>query len=227
MYRFARFTSFVCAILMISALALPATPVAAEVAVTGQIGTLGVQGQILAPLNKYLDARLSVGALPTWSFSADVHDLDFDFDMSLYTVGGFLDWHPMAGGFRVSAGVILNNHDINSSVTPAKDKSYDIGGTSYSGAELGTLDAKADFNQVAPYVGIGYNGVWRTYDRLSFTCELGVMFWGAPDVSLSATHENLVPGLKESLNKEASDLESQLDFLQYYPVAAVGVSWAF
>jgi hypothetical protein len=224
MHRFARFTGVLFAFLFFICTTAPAS---AEVAVTGQIGTLGVQGQIVTPLNKYLDARLSVGALPTWSFSTDVSDLNYDFDMSLYSLGGFLDWHPMAGGFRVSAGVIFNSHDINSSVTPAPDKSYEIGGHSYTGAQLGSLDAKAEFNKLAPYVGLGYNGIWRAYERVSFTCELGVMFWGAPDVSLSSNATSVVPGLAEDLRREESDLESQLDFLQYYPVAAVGVSWSF
>ncbi|MCB2226460.1 MAG: hypothetical protein KQH53_07250 [Desulfarculaceae bacterium] len=224
MHRFARFTRLIVPVLL---LLLLASPAAAEVAVTGQIGTLGLQGQFTANINKYFDARIGVGAMPKWSFSADVSDIDYNFDMSLYTLGGFVDYHPMAGGFRVSAGVIVNNHDINSSVTPAKDKSYNIGGTTYPGAALGTLDAKADFNTLAPYLGIGYNGVWRAYERLSFTCELGVMFWGAPQVNLSSNMSSVVPGLKQSLQREESDLESQLDFLQYYPVAAVGVSWAF
>ncbi|MCF8031613.1 MAG: hypothetical protein K9K66_01530 [Desulfarculaceae bacterium] len=224
MHRFARITKFCFPILLVLLLASPA---ASQVAVTGQIGTLGVQGQITAKLNKYLDARLSLGAMPQWGFSADVSDINYDFDMSIYSLGGFVDYHPLAGGFRVSAGVIFNNHDINSSANPAKDKTYDIGGTTYPGAALGTLDAKADFNKVAPYVGIGYNGVWRAYERLSFTCELGVMFWGSPNVSLSSNMSGVVPGLKQSLEREESDLESQLDFLQYYPVAAVGVSWAF
>lgn len=197
------------------------------VAIGGQIGTLGLQGTVAFNLNDYFDVRMAVGALPTWSFKVDVNDLNYDFNMSIYSLGGFVDWHPMAGGFRVSGGVIFNNHDINSSVTPAPDKSWDIGGTSYPGVVLGTLDAKAEFNTAAPYLGIGYCGAFRHMDRLHFTFDLGVMFWGAPNVSLSSNTSIPVPGLEDSIKKEEQELEDQLNFLQYYPVAAIGVTWSF
>ena len=229
MYALSRLVRFAALAVLLSCLTIPAPARAQQeaVAIGGQIGTLGLQGSVAFNLNEYLDVRMAVGAMPSWSFNVDVNDLKYDFDMSIYTLGGFLDWHPMAGGFRLSGGVILNNHDINSSVTPASDKSWDIGGTSYPGWVLGTLDAKADFNTVAPYVGLGYCGAFRNTGRLHFTFDLGVMFWGSPNVSLSANNAIPVPGLQESLRKEEEELEDQLNFLQYYPVAAIGVSWSF
>lgn len=224
MPRFSRLTRAMVLAGLLLGLAAPAS---AEVGVGAQIGTLGLQAMAVAPLNKNFSARLGVGVLPSWSFSADVSDLTYDFQMHLYTLGAFLDWHPAGSGFRFSGGVIFNAHDIKSSVKPDPNKTFNIGGVSYTGAQLGTLDAKADFNKLAPYLGIGYNGAFRQMGNLFFTFELGVMFWGAPDVTLTASNPDAVPGLRDSLRKEESDLESKLDFLQYYPVAAVGVTWTF
>ncbi len=224
MPRYARFTGLMLCLALLMGLAAPAS---AELALSGQIGTLGIQGQVSYPLGKYFDARVSVGALPRWSISTDVSDLNFDYSMSLYTVGAFLDWHPMAGGFRITGGLIFNNQDINADVSPSPDQSYKIGDHTYPGWALGKLNSKAEFNQVAPYLGVGYNGVFRQADRVSFTCDVGVMFWGSPDITLSSDMTNLVPGLKKDLQREESELENNLDFLQYYPVASLGVSYAF
>ncbi|MBV1752808.1 MAG: hypothetical protein KUA39_14425 [Desulfarculus sp.] len=178
-------------------------------------------------MGKHFAARLGASALPSWSISTDVADLNFDYSMALYTAGAFLDWHPMAGGFRITGGVILNNHDINADVTPAPDRDYKIGNTTYPGYAIGKLNSKADFNTLAPYLGVGYNGAFYAQDRLSFTCDVGVMFWGAPDITLSSSMSKIVPGLEQSLKQEEKEIEDNLSYLQYYPVASMGVSWAF
>lgn len=36
-----------------------------------------------------------------------------------------------------------------------------------------------------------------------------------------------VPGLDDSLRRQESELEDKLDFLKYYPVAAIGITWTF
>lgn len=203
------------------------SPAAAELALSGQIGTLGLQGQVSVPMGKYFAGRIGVSALPNWSISTDVSNLNFDYSMALYTVGAFLDWHPMAGGFRITGGVILNSSDINAGVTPAADQSFKIGDHTYPGYALGKLNSKADFNPIAPYFGVGYNGAFYAQDRLSFTCDVGVMFWGAPDITLSSDMTKLVPGLEKDLKREEQELENNLDYLKYYPVASMGVSWAF
>ena len=224
MLRSARFTSLIFCFALLVGLAAPAS---AEVALSGQIGTLGLQGQVSFPMGKHFAARLGAGALPSWSISTDVADLNFDYSMALYTAGAFLDWHPMAGGFRITGGVILNNHDINADVTPAPDRDYKIGNTTYPGYAIGKLNSKADFNTLAPYLGVGYNGAFYAQDRLSFTCDVGVMFWGAPDITLSSSMSKIVPGLEQSLKQEEKEIEDNLSYLQYYPVASMGVSWAF
>lgn len=202
-------------------------PSLAEVGVGGQVGTLGVQGFVVAPLGKYFSARLGAGVLPSWSFKVDSGDINYDFDMHLYTLGAMLDWHPGGSGFRVSGGVILNNHEIKSTAKPYADATVDIGGVTYVGKDVGTLDAKAEFNTFAPYLGIGYNGAFRQNGNLFFTMEVGIMFWGSPNVTLTSNTSLDVPGLDDALRKQESDLEDQLDFLQYYPVAAIGITWTF
>ncbi len=215
-------------VLIVSGLLLGlAAPASAEVGVGGQIGTLGLQGFVVAPMGKYFSARVGVGVLPSWDFNVNAYDTTYDFNMHLYTLGAMLDWHPAGSGFRISGGLIFNNHEVKSTVTPDPDMPIDIGGVEYPASVIGKLDAKADFNPVAPYIGIGYNGAFRQNGNLFFTMELGIMFWGSPDVSLSANNSQPVPGLQEALAREEARLEEELDFLQYYPVAAIGITWTF
>lgn len=224
MHRSAPLASLLLCLALLGGLASPAS---AEIALSGQIGTLGLQGQMSFSLGRFFAARIGVGALPKWSIDTDVNDLNFDYSMSLYTAAAFLDWHPLAGGFRITGGVVLNTHDISTDITPSPTKSYKIGNDTYPGYALGTLNSKVDFRTLAPYLGIGYDSSLNDLIGLSFTCDVGIMFWGPPDITLTSSMTNLVPGLKNDLQREEAELEDNLSFLQYYPVASLGVSWAF
>lgn len=222
-----RLTMSIAALLIILSIAV--TPVAAdepEFSVAAKLGTLGLGVDLDLGINKFFHARLGLGALK-WGFDTSIDNLKYDFDMSLYTLGLFLDYHPGGSGFRLTGGVIINTHDISADTTPNPTDTYTIGDVSYTGAALGDLKAEAQYNQFAPYVGVGYGADFGNTGNWSFHMDLGVMWWGSPNVDLTASNENLVPGLAAELDKEAQKVEDDLKFMQWYPVLAVGVSYRF
>ncbi|ADK84681.1 outer membrane protein domain-containing protein [Desulfarculus baarsii DSM 2075] len=196
------------------------------VAVTAKVGTLGLQADVTANFNEFIKGRLSLGALP-FNHDISVDSVNYDFDIKLYTAGLLLDVHPFANSFRLSGGVIINSHDFSGSASPSADKTYNIGGTTYTGAQLGRMDADASFNKLAPYAGLGFSNAFTDDGHFGFAFDLGVMWWGSPDISLSATHQNLVPGLSDSLRKEEGKIEDDLNNFKFYPVASVGLSYSF
>ena len=223
-------------LLLLAALALAASPaLAAEkaadprtknVAVVVQLGTLGLSGGIVASLGSQVNIRVA-GSGVALTRDATVSDIKYDFDINLYTAGLFLDWHPGGAGFRVSLGIIANNNKFEADATPSATSTYTLGGVTYPGAALGKLHADADMNPVAPYFGIGYGNALSSDGRWQFQFDLGVMYWGSPDVTLTSSNSNLAPGLQDSLNAEAKKVEDDLDMVTFYPVLMIGVSYAF
>ncbi len=68
-------------------------------------------------------------------------------------MGAYVDWHPFAGSFRVSAGFALNLNELRiKNISTANVK---IGDTTYPAINKGDLRGKANFN-TAPYICIGW-----------------------------------------------------------------------
>ncbi len=197
-----------------------------EVSAAVKVGTLGLGVDLDIGINDYLHARVGLGAM-RWSYGVTIDEMKYDFAMGLYTLGLFMDWHPGGSGFRLTGGVIINSHDINARTTPKPDKLYTIGEQSYLGATLGEMQADANFNQFAPYIGFGYGADFDQAGHWSFHLDVGVMWWGSPAVGLSAANAALVPGLQEQLDIEAKKIEDDLSMLQFYPVFSVGVAYRF
>ncbi|WP_148227747.1 hypothetical protein [Desulfarculus baarsii] len=115
-----------------------------------------------------------MGALP-FNYDLSVDDVNYEFDAKLHTAGLLLNAHPFANGFRLSGGVIINSHDFSGSASPSASKIYNIGGTSYTGAQLGRVETDASFNTLAPYGGLGFSNVFSDGGHCVFAFDLGVI----------------------------------------------------
>lgn len=195
-------------------------------AVSFKAGTLGVQGDLTVPFSKYVAGRVSLGYL-AYTYSVNVDHVDYDFDINMPSAALLLDWHPAGGGFRVSGGVIMNPHDFSAKASTEPGRLYKIGDHYYPGSTLGNLEADADFNKAAPYLGIGYNGAFTQDGNWFFTFDLGVMYWGEADVDLKASNPFIDDVFREDIQKEENRIEDEIQPLQFWPVAAIGVAYRF
>jgi hypothetical protein len=187
-------------------------------------GTTGIGAEVGIKVTPFIGARITSGYFEL-SRSIDVDDIDYDGDARLLSFGILGDVHPFAGGFRLTAGAMLNRNKVDVTATPGANVS--IGGTTYTPAQIGRLDGKVDFRDIAPYAGIGYTlGVVAT--GLQFTLDLGVMFQGSPRVDLTASGPiTQAPGFAQNLERERQELEDEIDWVKYYPVVKVGVAYRF
>ena len=102
---------------------------------------------------------------------------------------------------------------------------YDIGGTTYTPADIGTLSGVVGFDDLVPYLGTGWGNAVEEGQGLTFSFDLGVVFQGSPDVTLSTT--STVAGLDTDLRTEEQQLEQDLDDFDVYPVVSLGMAWQF
>ena len=217
---------------LLCSLLLGCLPVTSAVADTGDFAlgikasTLGAGAEGIVGILPALNLRAGANALSV-DFDINTSDIDYDVDADLLSFPIMLDWYPFKkSGFRFSAGALINKNE--SDLEASSQSSYTLDGTTYTAAQLGTLNGKVDFNEVAPYVGIGWGNALGKDKRWSFTCDFGVVFQGKANIDLSVTGPIASdPTFQTNLAQEKRELEDELENYQYYPLIALGITYKF
>ncbi len=189
-------------------------------------GTLGVGPEIGFTFSKYLGARVGFNYLP-FSFSGEKGDVEYDFDLNLQSVSGILDFHPFKNAFRISGGIFYNGNNLDAKGKPSSGM-FKIGDHKYPAALVGNLKGDIDFNDFAPYCGIGVDTTFGKSKNFGIMLEVGVLFQGSPDVTLSS--EGPLSGnplFQRDLAKEEKKLEDDLNNFKFYPVISIGATYRF
>ena len=192
----------------------------------GNLGTTGVGAEIKTAADKRLMLR---GQINVASFDAglELDDIDYDGRVDADTVAAFADIAPFENGFVISGGAYVGQKALDLEATPTAN--VEIGGTSFTPEQVGTLTTRTEFRRVAPYIGIGYDTFLRGRSDWSFNARAGVMFAGSGDVSLVSANGTLSnnPILQDELRNEIRQIEEDIEQYKYYPVISVGVTRRF
>jgi hypothetical protein len=161
-----------------------------------------------------------------YDFNGTKDDIDYDFDVTLLSVSALLDWHPFKGSFRVSGGVMYNGNDIDADARSSA--TYEIGNTTYQASQVGNLTGDIDFNDVAPYAGIGWDTSFGKSGRFGLLVDLGVMYQGSPEVDFTANGPiSASQAFQNDLASEEENLQNDIDEYEYYPVVSIGFAYRF
>lgn len=189
------------------------------------INTLGLGVEGTARILPKLNARLGINYY-RYTYDEEEDDVDYDVDLNLFSGSALLDWHPFAGTFRISGGLLLNKNELEMDARP--NEPVEIGDQEYAASEVGTLSGDLDFRSVAPYVGIGWGNAVGEDKRWGFVCDLGIVYQGSPDADLEATGPIASDAtFQADLAREEENLEDDFEFLKYYPVISFGISYKF
>jgi hypothetical protein len=215
--------------------AFAASPGAAQVALGAKAGTLGAGAELTVGLSRQLNTRLGINGF-NYSERREASDIEYDGEASLRTATALLDWHPGGRGFRLTGGLVYNDTEVTGSSLPPASGFYDLGGVPVPVSILGTLDAKAEFDPVVPYAGIGWGNAVAEGKKVGFFFDLGVIFQGEADVELTpnlpaGSPINTTPGAREALeillSREEADQEDEASDYDLYPVVAIGLTYRF
>ena len=216
-------------------------------AIVPEVSTLGLGGSIVRKITPNFNARVGVNA---FGVGIDVTETDFDYegDLNLFNVSTLIDVHPFKNsGFRLTGGLIIGNNNIEGTADVSEAVADGLGEVEVGGEtvdirdlnidNLATIDADIELNEgVAPYVGIGGGNAVGDGKGLGFWWNLGVVFSGSPNVDVSSNISPNVPAelrqevqeaADRELENEEEDLEDELDFLRFYPVVSLGLSYQF
>ncbi len=203
------------------------TAVWADVGVLLKAGTLGAGLDVSVGMSESLGLRLQANAL---SYEDDFTESDVDYsgDIDLKSAGLLLDWHPFSGVFRVSAGAYWNGNEATAVGRPTGGF-YEINGTTYASAEIGSLNGQVDFPSVAPYLGLGFGSAPKAGSGLSFSFDVGVLYQQEANVALSVACGTTVrcAQLQSDVAAEAVSLQDDLKDYKFYPVVSFGIGYRF
>ncbi len=156
--------------------------------------------------------------------------INYNADVKLQSAGLLVDWHPFATGFRVSGGLYYNGNKATLKANPnSAGGGYLLNGTTYSSAEINSLNGALDFRNAAPYLGLGY---YKAIGALSLVGDAGVMLAGTPRVNLDVNCATGLAGARCAQARsdaavEADRVRDGLDSLRYYPVLSIGLGYKF
>lgn len=201
---------------------LLASPVAlADLGLGVKAGTLGLGVEGTVGLATGVNLRAGLNSF-SYDYSDSASGINYDVDLDLKSYALLLDWHPFAGSFKLTAGVLSNRNGATMTATPTG--SVTIGNTTYPASAVGQLRGEVDFKSSAPYAGIGWGNAAGKTRGLGFSFELGVLFQGAPEVTLTSTNPAVA---QNDLDAEAREIEDDVSSFKSYPVISFGLSYQF
>ncbi len=139
------------------------------------------------------------------------------------------EWHPERGqAFHVAAGIMQQRSSVAFTATMRND-SVTLGSNTYTREQLGTLKGTVRWPQrLAPYAGVGWRPTGYRPGGLYWMADIGVIYQGLPDVSLSADGTAAAEAaLQSDLASKAGQLTSRMPDLRWLPHLAVGVQYRF
>lgn len=192
----------------------------------GTLG-LGVEGR-WSPL-PWLDLRAGANK---YDYDDDGLQAGIDYDATFaldtyYVTGNFR--FPLSP-FRITAGAYDNGNEFILGSQDTGGANFDIGGVSFSPADIGTLQAVASFSEFAPYLGVGYD--IEVFGKVGLNLDFGVLWQDAPEVTLEATGFSSAPlaiqtELQPALEAERLELEDELSDFKAWPVVSLGFFYNF
>jgi len=196
-----------------------------DMALGGKVGTPGLGLELTIRLLESLNTRVGFNAF-TYGYDFEVDDFNYDADLNLFTAMLLADWHAFGNDFRFTGGIVLNENEIDAVGTTDQDLVV-INDNGYRADDVGDLKTTISFNNFAPYFGIGWgNAVGDNY--FNFSLDLGVIFSGAPNATLTANGPLASdPDFQRDLAAEADEVEEEGENFDIYPVLALGLNFQF
>ena len=206
-------------LLLLGVLAPFASPALAEGHSIGlKAGALGLGVDYGYAFTERLTVRAGLNG-SRYGFDAEESDIEYELDLIWDSLSLGLDVHPLKSPFRISFGVLQNDNRLELLSRPTANK--EIGDTTYTPSQIGTLTGRAGFDDMATYVGLGWD--WsRKHDRYGMSFDFGLLDQG--DIAITLRGDGTLlgdPAFQQDIAAEAADLEDEFD-ADIVPYATLG-----
>jgi hypothetical protein len=197
----------------------------ADASIGVRFGTLGVGGEVAKLVTSHLGLRVGANFL-NYSTSRTESDISFDAKLKMKGMSALVDLFPGSrGSFHLTGGIMTNPVEITATGVPSGTGTYEINGTTYTAAQVGTLTGSGKWPKTSPYAGFGFGTPAASKGGLKFVFDLGAVI-SKPTITLSASNQD--PTLQA--NVAAQQAKTQKDVEKYakvYPVLSFGLVYRF
>ena len=158
-----------------------------------------------------------------YGYKKNVDGISYDGTLGLGSYGAQVDFHPPLMPLYLTAGLYKNDNNINMDATP--QGTFNIGGTNYTGAQIGTLNSKVSYGETAIYGGAGLE---FAIGPIAAVLEAGVYYQGDPKVAMSASGPlGSNPAFLADLNREIAAQKDTFDKAKYWPAITLMARYKF
>ena len=186
-------------------------------------GTLGIGIEATWRPIPWLDLRLGADKYD-YNDTGLQSGISYNADLSLDTYHATASFRFPLSPMRLTAGAYVNNNEWN--LTSLDAPMFDLGGTQFTSANVGTLTSATYFEGTAPYLGAGFD--FELFNKVGLNIDFGVLWQGEPTVSLEA--DGLLsndPVFLDALESERQELAGDVENYKAYPVLSIGFNFNF
>ena len=194
---------------------------AQTIGIAGRVGTLGVGAEAAIGLSDRVVLRGGIGLIPVDSLSLTLSDIDVTLELpTWYNVG--VDFY-LTSAMRIGGGLLFKSDEPT--LTGVFTTDQDIGGTTFTPQEIGTMVGVLDSEGRIPYVLVGFGK--HTAPGIGLFVDFGVALMGEPDFQLHAEGGTLSDAsgpLRTALDQEAAQFEDDAgQYLKFWPILNLGL----
>jgi hypothetical protein len=160
----------------------------------------------------------------TFTGDGNSDGIDYSARFKSQIVGGFADWHPFNGGFRVAAGVTLNDSKFHVTATGNNTRATINGKTVNLTGER--YDVDLTYPKVTPYLGVGYGFKPQGGTGWGFYTDFGVTF-GRYKTEVSTTVVNRFGITQADVDAESASLRDSVNQASVFPKFSIGLTYRF
>lgn len=217
-----RFKTLPVALLALS-IALPAAA-SAQVGVGVRAGTTGLGGDLGIAISPNLMLRGGLGIQPV-NPNMTLSDIKFEVNLPSSFAQAGIELFPSGGGFRIGGGLLYKPDDID--VSGTFQENQEIGGTSYTPAQIGTITGTAASAKTwAPYGMIGFGKIASS--GIGLYLDIGAAFVGEYDLTVASTGQYKDNAqFKADLEEQRAKWEEDINKYKIYPMVNLGLRIGF
>ncbi len=210
---------------VIVALPLGLTCVASPAAeIYGTAGFLGWGLGVAQPLGPHLGVRADIATAGNRNERRTEEGIDYDATLKLDRTNLLLDWFPMAGTFRVSAGLTFANTKLVLDASGAGG-TLSVGGNTYTTTAADGFNASIKYPSTMPYLGIGWgHGMGDRGWRFAFDVGAAI---GKPKVNVTTRGQLSQPAAQADVDRETQELRDGVGAVKVLPQVMFSVGYSF
>ena len=201
----------------------------AQVGLTGSVSTNGLGLHLNTPLSDSFAARFGFN-LGQFEYDEVVSNIRYDAKIKGRTVDALLDYFPTRSGFRLTTGLIYNGNKVDVTGRPDISGTFNFNGTIYTAEQILGVKGRIKYQEIAPYLGIGWSTGRAAEAGWSFAGDLGILYQGSPETTLTIANclaGALCPQIQNNLNAEARALDREAEDYKYFPIIRIGLRYRF